>query len=206
MPRRINRKVRLTTQERADRSLIQRAPRNQGWFDPFPWVHGTLPEKMVYAELSRRGIKFLFLNDIDFTIPEIEFNKQYQADFVLPDHKIIIEVQGAYWHSMPKTIESDAFKFAVYEITGYQVLAWWDYEIVDNLQELIAAVPVLAGYNPTYGAGSSELPAKSRKKQDTSKGIRTLNQKRGQRSAWKRDAATIKSKHTAGRKNAKRIF
>lgn len=206
MPRRINRKVQLTTQERAERSLRSRAPRNQSWFDPFPWVHGTLPEKMVYAELSRRGIKFLFLNDIDFSIPEIDFNKQYQADFVLPDHKLIIEVQGAYWHSMEKTIEADAFKFAVYEISGYKVLAWWDYEIIARLQELIAAEPILAGYNPTYGTGSSELAVQSRKKQDTSKGIRTMNRKRGERSAWKRDAATIKTKQTAGRKNAKTIF
>lgn len=206
MPRRINRKVKLTTQERSDRSGSQRAPRNQSWFDPFPWVHGTLPEKMVYAELSRRGIKFLFLNDINFTIPEIDFNKQYQADFVIPDHKIIIEVQGAYWHSMAKTIESDAFKFAVYEISGYKVLAWWDYEIIDHLQELVAAEPALSGYNPTYGLASSELPVQSRKKQDTSKGIRTLNQKRGQRNAYKRDAATIKTKKTQGRKNVRQLF
>jgi G:T-mismatch repair DNA endonuclease (very short patch repair protein) len=207
MPRYINRRIRLTTEERSIRSLTQRAPRNQGFFDPFPWVHGTLPEKMVYAELSRRGIKFLFLNDLTFTIPEIDFNKQYQADFVLPDHKLIIEVQGAYWHSMEKTIEADAFKFAVYEMTGWKVLAWWDYEIIARLQELIAAEPILAGYAPaTIGAGSSELPVKSRKKQDTSKGIRTLNQKRGQRNAYKREAATIKTKKTAGRKNAKTIF
>lgn len=149
------------------------------WVDPFPEVHGTLPEKMVYAELSRRRIPFLFLNDIRFQIPEIEFDKQYQADFVLPQLKLIIEVQGAYWHSMDKTIEADAFKFAIYETAGYKALAWWDFDIIERLHDLFINEPLLVsagiGYN---NSNSSELPVISRKKQDTSKGIRTLNMRR----------------------------
>lgn len=150
-----------------------------GWVDPYPEVHGTLPEKMVYAELSRMGIPFLFLNDLRFQIPEIEFDKWYQADFVIPHLKLIIEVQGAYWHSMDKTIESDAFKFAIYETVGYKVLAWWDYDIIERLQELILAEPMLVGAatNPTL-VRSTELPVQRRSKVDTSKGIRTLNSRR----------------------------
>lgn len=149
------------------------------WIDPFPEVHGTVPEKMVYAELTRNGIPFLFLNDIHFQIPEIELDKTYQADFVIPSLKLIIEVQGAYWHSKPDAIESDAFKFAVYEATGYKVLAWWDYDIIAGVDDLFLQEPLLvANMRLNNSNPSTELPVISRVKQDTSKGIRTLNSRR----------------------------
>lgn len=187
MPRYVRRKVKLSTKERVERAKRMRVAKPK-WIDPFPWVHGTLPEKMVYAELSRRGIKFLFLNDIRFQISEIDFDKTYQADFVLPDHKIIIEVNGAYWHSMEKTIEADAFKYAIYQISGYTVLAWWDYDIFARLGDLFTENAVLAATVPSFERGSSELPVQSRVKQDTSKGIRTLNKKRALRKAYKKPA------------------
>lgn len=177
MPR--YRKNMLTAQERLERSQGIRV-RSAGFIDPFPEVHGTLPEKMVYAEFSRRGIPFLFLNDIDFAIPEIDFQKTYQADFVIPSIKTIIEVQGAYWHSKPEALEADAFKLAVYESTGWKALAWWDYDILEDLSALIYAAPeILALSNSSLIAGkSTELPVQKRTKVDTSKGIRTLNQRR----------------------------
>lgn len=187
MPRYVKRNRKLSTAELADRARIVRTRRG-AWVDPFPWVHGTLPEKMVYAELSARGIPFLFLNDINFNIPEVDFNKSYQADFVIPSMKLIIEVQGAYWHSMQKTIEADAFKFAIYEISGYTALAWWDYDILSRLQDLFVQTPQLAGYGRLPSRGSSELPVQARSKVDTSKGIRTMNTRRAARKAYKRKA------------------
>lgn len=169
----------LSVDDRLARSSNNRL-RLQSWVDPFPDVHGTVPEKMVYAELTRRNIPFLFLNDIRFQIPEIDFDKWYQADFVIPSLKIIIEVQGAYWHSKPEALEADAFKLAVYESTGWKALAWWDFDILARLQDLFAESPeLLAATNvtPMYGR-SAELPVQRRTKVDTSKGIRTLNQKR----------------------------
>lgn len=35
----------------------------------------------------------------------------YLFDFFLPEHKLLIEVQGAYWHNLPKHIRNDASKF-----------------------------------------------------------------------------------------------
>lgn len=177
MPR--YRKNTLTAQDRLERSQATLV-RTGGWVDPFPEVHGTLPEKMVYAELSRRGIPFLFLNDIDFAIPEIDFKKTYQADFVIPSIKMIIEVQGAYWHSKPEALEADAFKLAVYESTGWKALAWWDYDILEDLSALFFATPELLGISRSalIQGKSAELPVQKRSKVDTSKGIRTLNQRR----------------------------
>lgn len=178
MPRRTN-----ATVERRKYSSTRQITRITSAFkfvDPYPEIHGTLPEKMVYAELSRLGIPFLFLNDIHFVIPEIQFDKWYQADFVIPSLKLIIEVNGAHWHSMEKTIESDAFKYAIYETAGYRVLAWWDYDIIERLHDLVFAEPQLlsaANFSARYGK-STELAVQRRTKVDTSKGIRTLNQKR----------------------------
>ena len=169
-----------TFTKRVQQSDAERKRRTFVWVDPFPDVHGTLPEKMVYAELTRLGVPFLFLNDVTINIPEIGLLKDYQADFVIPAAKLIIEVQGAHWHSMDATIEADAYKFALYESMGYKALAWWDYEILAGVQALAAAEPLIMGlatYPVVYGK-SGELPVVKRTKVDTSKGIRTLNRKR----------------------------
>lgn len=169
----------VSVADRIGRPAKQRT-RNEQWVDPFPLGFGTLPEKMVYAELSRRGIPFYYLNDLRFQIPEIDFDKWYQADFVLPNQKIIIEVQGAFWHSKPATIDEDAYKFAIYQTTGWKPLAWWDYDILDRLQDLFMEVPELVAASDTsnhYGR-SAELMPQRRMKTDTSKGIRTVNQRR----------------------------
>ena len=77
---------------------------------------------------------------------------------------------------MPKTIEEDAYKFAIYQVTGWKALAWWDYDILDHLQDLVASEPLLlAASNPGIRNKSTELPVQRRTKIDTSKGIRTLN-------------------------------
>lgn len=166
------------------------------WVDPFPNVHGTLPEKMVYAALSARNIPFLFLNDIHFEIPEIGFIKDYQADFVIPSLHLIIEVQGAFWHSKPKTVEADAFKFAIYEVTGWKALAWWDFDIINNINALFAASPELSAISSSQPGGlvSAELPVQKRTKVDTSKGIRTLNHNRAQRLQYRKKPVGIKHK------------
>lgn len=162
------------------------------WIDPFPNVQGTLPEKMVYSALSQRGIPFLFLNDITFSIPEISFIKEYQADFVIPSLRIIIEVQGAYWHSKPSTIEDDAFKMAVYQQAGYRPLAWWDFDIIKDINSLFLTDPQLSQYNVVRNS-SSELPVQSRKKQNTSKGIVTLNKRRALKNSYKKKPVGIRT-------------
>ena len=177
----------LATDLLADRSKKYYIRRGEKFVDPFPFIHGTVPEKMVYAALSRYGIPFLFLNDLNFNIPDLDFSKTYQADFIIPSAQLIIEVQGAYFHSMPKTIESDAFKFAIYEVSGYKALAWWDYDIYERLDALIMAEPALVALMQNQVSyRSTELPAVARTKVDTSKGIRVLNSKRALRKQYKK--------------------
>ena len=119
--------------------------------------------------------------------------KKYQADFVIPNHKIIIEVQGAFWHSKDAAIESDAFKFALYQMMGYRVFAWWDFDILKNVNELFLQIPELNAYMAD-NSEAHELAPYDRTKVDTSQGIRTLNQRRGQRLAYRKKPVTLRSK------------
>lgn len=175
MPRQ---KTTISTVKRRKETVGKYRLKNQYDFvDAFPEIHGTLPEKMVYNALTNMGIPFLFLNDISFNDPNIDFYKTYQADFIIPATKVIIEVQGSFWHSKPTAIEADAYKMAVYESFGYKALAWWDYEIYTDLARLITQEPlltVLINGTPRYGR-STELPVVTRTKVDTSQGIRTMN-------------------------------
>lgn len=142
------------------------------WQDPYPDVQGTVPEKMVFARLMLMQIPFYFQNEIDVKIPIANIYKKYRPDFVLPHAKIIIEVQGSYWHSKPEAIKSDAYKYALYETVGYKVYAWWDYEIERNLDALIAKTPVLNNWK--FARGGRIVTSRT-KKIDDLKGLRTLN-------------------------------
>jgi very-short-patch-repair endonuclease len=171
----------ITTAKRRAESDRKRYMRGyKEWVDPFPEVHGTRPEKMVYAALTTAGIPFYFLNDLSFSDPYIDFFKEYQVDFIIPSVKVIIEVQGAYWHSKPAVIESDAYKFAVYESFGYTAFAWWDYDIETNLADLLLSSGILltAPRTGSQFGRSTELTPVKRTKIDTSQGIRTQNAKK----------------------------
>lgn len=170
----LRRRTPLTTLERRQRSVKQRVVRAGVWLDPFPGILGTLPEKMVYAELSRRQIPFIFQSWFNAVISVVDFNRWYRPDFIIPDAKIIIEVQGFYWHSQPDVIENDAFKYAVYEQLGYTVISWWDFDIYSRIHALFAAEPRLLALSGTGGrvfTGNEEI-------RDDSAGIKTLNRLR----------------------------
>jgi hypothetical protein len=194
VPRYSTGKTRVSTEERAKRAAGYRVYGYKDWIDPFPTVHGTLPEKMVYAALSSRRIPFLFLNNVNIAIPELELFQTYQADFVIPSLNLIIEVQGAYFHSKPEAIESDAFKFALYQQAGYRVIGWWDYDIMARLPQLFMQESLLAGFS-AGASGSTELTPVDRTKVDTSQGIRTLNKLRAARQAYKKPIARVKSRY-----------
>lgn len=161
------------------------------WVDPFPNVKGTVPEKMVYAGLVARGIRFNYVNSFQFNNADVDFFQTYTPDFLLPDLKIIIEVQGYYWHTQPKTQEADAFKLAVYEMFGYRALAWWDYEIETDLNRLF--IRDIPGY-AVQQRNSTEFLATSKIARDDSAGVKTLNRKRGLRLAYRKKPVGVKTK------------
>lgn len=174
MPRYVDRvKKPQTIAERRDRAKRYRVPRGQ-WVDPYPTIMGTVPEKMVYAQLMFRGINFYFQSMLLVNLPDLLISKEYRPDFILPDQKIIIEVQGVYFHSNPDTIESDAYKQALYNMMGYKVLPWWDYDIESNIMELFIKEPELANLLSKGG----RIKTVNDKVIDDLKGLRTTNARR----------------------------
>jgi G:T-mismatch repair DNA endonuclease (very short patch repair protein) len=162
----------------------------KNWVDPFPTIEGTLPEKMVYAALSFRGIPFWSQDEVRFSIPEIGFDKDYRPDFVLPTLGIIIEVQGAYFHSKPNVIDADSFKFAIYQQTGWRILAWWDFDIIDNVNKLFLADPQLSQYSALQDWSSETSNGRKVIRNDAA-GIQTLNRKRAARLTYRKKTISV---------------
>ena len=117
------------------------------WVDQLWWVQGSRPEKMVMAELIRRGIYFEHTPQTN-TLPwaawmfeDGQNPRKWEADFLVPQYKIWIEVQGSYFHTLPGQVETDALRFAFIESIGWRPIFWWDYDIEGRLQDLFNAVP-----------------------------------------------------------------
>lgn len=109
------------------------------WVDPYFYIQGSVPEKMVMAEFVRREIYFQHTpqsNELGGLV-----DPTWEADFWLPQYKIWIEVNGFYFHTLKGVPERDAYRYAVLESAGVRVIVWWDYDILDHLQDLFNAVP-----------------------------------------------------------------
>lgn len=109
------------------------------WQDPNWFLTGSEIEKMVMAELDRRGVYFIYraqTNDLGGFV-----DPTWEADFLLPHHKIWIEIQGSYFHSLDGQIEKDALRYAAIEQAGWRPLFWWEFDIRTRLNELMNAVP-----------------------------------------------------------------
>lgn len=133
-------------------SVHRQRPNDPLWQDYFPFVAGTVAEKMVFAELARREVSFFFgpyWGDMPWTEDTYE---RYRPDFILPDYRIVIEVYGVYWHTRPGDTERDARKAMMYELAGYHYVQLWEYEIFAGVSEALNRVaPVLA--NPQIRTG-----------------------------------------------------
>lgn len=129
--------IRHGRQPREERSFKVYQP---WWFDPNWWLNGSSIEKMVMAELSRRGVFFIFqsqTNDLGGLV-----DPSWEADFLLPQHKIWIEVQGSYFHSLPGQIEKDSFRHAVIEMAGWKPIFLWEFDIRTRLPEILDEIGV----------------------------------------------------------------
>jgi very-short-patch-repair endonuclease len=63
----------------------------------FPRQENTKPERQVKEELLKRGYK----EGINF-IHQYKFMNKFMCDFCFPQQKLIIEVDGDFWHCNPK--------------------------------------------------------------------------------------------------------
>lgn len=143
--------------ERVRRPLSKFRVYSPHWIDPFVWIQGSSIEKMVMAELVRRGIYFEHTPQTN-ALPWASWMfigqnpRKWEADFLLPQYKIWIEIQGSYFHTLPGQVETDALRFAYIESVGWRPIAWWEDDIRTRLPELFDAVPEFYMINRKFEA------------------------------------------------------
>lgn len=124
------------------------------WVDPYFYLSASVPEKMVMAELVRRGIYFEHTPQTN-NLPWADWMffdqnpRNWEADFLLPQYKIWIEVQGSYHHTLPGQVETDALRFTYIQMVGWRPIFWWDFDIENRLQDLMNSVPEFYKVNRT---------------------------------------------------------
>ena len=69
------------------------------------------PESLMMEVLNSRDVDYVF----QFPI------KQKRFDFFLPDHNLIIEYDGLYWHSKPEQIANDLYKDGLAAEEGFDI-------------------------------------------------------------------------------------
>lgn len=173
MPRLVSKT--LTAKQRAA-ATKRHASSPKTYFDPTPEIQGTDPEKIVINRLLYMGIPFVSQGYVTINIPELDLNKDYRPDILIPDIKLIIQIQGAYWHSSDAQIEADAYLNALYEAVGYRVIDWWDFDILTNLDALFASEPELVNW--AYPRGGRITTGYRQSNIDDTKGIATVNKRR----------------------------
>ena len=153
----------------------QRSPRDEQkpqrfykpqFYDPYFFIQGSVPEKMVMKELVRRGIYFEHTpqtNDIKWgNLKQVATSdpSKWEADFLFPQFKIWLEVQGAYFHTLPGVPEKEALRFAIIQTAGWRPIYWWDYDIEARLIELMDSVPEF--YAPPSDTKGAKGPGRGR--------------------------------------------
>lgn len=99
-----------------------------------PLVLPTKPEQAIHAELSKLNLNFQ---------TEYLINQKFCVDVFIPDHNLIIFIDGCYWHACPthypnnKKPNSDNARVPYLTKCGYKVEILWEHDIKSNPEELI---------------------------------------------------------------------
>jgi hypothetical protein len=97
---------------------------------------GTLKKGRSKPELSvLGGLSSLGLSPIS----QYKFNGFY-IDIAFPDKRLLVEIDGVYWHSRPVTKSKDEFVNRLASRCGYRLLRFSDKEVIANLPAVIADI------------------------------------------------------------------
>lgn len=64
---------------------------------------------------------------------------RYVADFFIPEHNVIIEADGEYWHSKPEAIEHDKRRDLELKAAGYTVIRLKEKDLNISGPELVSS-------------------------------------------------------------------
>ena len=125
----------------------------------FPKQTHTKPEMIMKKEFIKMGC----IEGIDFIHQKKMFDKFF-CDFVFPKQKIVIEVQGDYWHANPmffpynpdkpeedlnpvqvKGIKRDKSKEGYIRKRGWNFIPIWEYDINNNLHIISKVLKKIIG-------------------------------------------------------------
>jgi hypothetical protein len=77
---------------------------------------------------------------------------------LFPQYKIWMEIQGAYFHTLPGAVEHDALRFAIVQAAGWRPIFWWEDDIRTRLVEIADAVPEFYRVSAAKNAPNKNLP------------------------------------------------
>ncbi|OAN51792.1 endonuclease domain-containing protein [Sphingobium sp. TCM1] len=82
----------------------------------------------------------------------VKFRRQvphgaYVADFLCFSAGLVVEVDGA---THANSIEQDADRTGYFEAQGYQVLRFWNHEVMDNIDGVVAVIAARLSPSPSH--------------------------------------------------------
>jgi len=94
------------------------------------WHSESSLERKVQSELKSRHIKFC----------KHQFIAGYFPDIYIPSIKLVIEVDGEYWHFTATAIARDRLKDKTYRAAGYKVVRMKECDVKKNVSALVQKV------------------------------------------------------------------
>lgn len=85
-------------------------------------------ELKIEAELHRRNINYQ---------KQVPLCKIAIVDFYLPEHRIVIQCDGDYWHNLPGRKEKAERQDKVLTFNGFNVYRFWEHEINKSTKDCI---------------------------------------------------------------------
>ncbi len=83
--------------------------------------------------------KALSEHKVKYSEQVVMFDK-FMVDFLLPEHNIIVQCDGMYWHDRPKAKQRDKGQDRYFAKAGYTVLRFTDKQINKHMSECIATI------------------------------------------------------------------
>ncbi|RSU73627.1 endonuclease domain-containing protein [Sphingomonas sp. S-NIH.Pt3_0716] len=85
-------------------------------------------------------------------LPTVKFRRQvphgaYVADFLCFSGKLVVEVDGA---SHAESAEQDAVRTRYFETQGYHVLRFWNHEVMENTEGVVAVIAARLSPSPSH--------------------------------------------------------
>lgn len=102
------------------------------------WVATTWPrtsslERALITELTRRDIQFVHECPIG----------PYTVDFAFPEHRLVVEADGSYWHGLEKQQSKDARKDSYLISHNWKVLRLPESEIRSDIIDCVDRISIL---------------------------------------------------------------